>query len=372
MQRIIGSKIRQLREERGLTQEELAQSIGLSSEFISHLELGKRSPSLDSLSHIANFFGKKMSFFLPERHDEFAELSSRLGKEQTISKELKIFKDYCYQYIKLEEMTGRRLFLAPLYSENDAEKIAKDERRRLGMGNEPVRDIFTLIERNGLRVFLSPLPETQKIWGIFLFLEQQQAAFAWINSLLPEETQIFIAAHEYAHYIKDREDGVIIDNPDIFVHEYVSLYPGREGFAQMFASRFLMQPEKVEDILKNDLKTKKPALEHIFYLKRYFGISFLDTLYALKDMKMLSSIKYMEYSESSSRMTEEMIFRQGGKYKILAGKSRRWKSERFISLVLSAYRKKKINIREASRLLKIPFKEFQRMASQYDFSAGQS
>ena len=66
MSHIVGTKIRSLREELDLTQEELAGSVGLSSEFISLLELGKRDPSLESLSSLARFFKKDLSFFLAE------------------------------------------------------------------------------------------------------------------------------------------------------------------------------------------------------------------------------------------------------------------------------------------------------------------
>ncbi|MEE8605774.1 MAG: helix-turn-helix transcriptional regulator, partial [Candidatus Aminicenantaceae bacterium] len=71
MVRIVGIKIRKLREEMGLTQEDLAKSVGLSSEFISFLELGRRSPSLESLSRIAKFLDREISFFILEKTESF-------------------------------------------------------------------------------------------------------------------------------------------------------------------------------------------------------------------------------------------------------------------------------------------------------------
>ena len=56
---ILGIKLRIERESLGLTQEDLAKAVGLSSEFISLLELGKRMPSLDSLKSISEFLKKE-------------------------------------------------------------------------------------------------------------------------------------------------------------------------------------------------------------------------------------------------------------------------------------------------------------------------
>ena len=72
MHNLLGIRIRRLREDLGLTQEDLARSVGLSSEFISLLELGKRDPSLESLNSVARFFKKDISFFLVEKKESFA------------------------------------------------------------------------------------------------------------------------------------------------------------------------------------------------------------------------------------------------------------------------------------------------------------
>jgi transcriptional regulator with XRE-family HTH domain len=51
--RLLGEAIRALRAKASLTQEALAEKADLSSIFISRIERGKESPSLDSLVKIA-------------------------------------------------------------------------------------------------------------------------------------------------------------------------------------------------------------------------------------------------------------------------------------------------------------------------------
>jgi transcriptional regulator with XRE-family HTH domain len=50
---IFGERIRELREKRGLTQEKLAQASDLTTSFVSNIERGAKSPSLNSLLKLA-------------------------------------------------------------------------------------------------------------------------------------------------------------------------------------------------------------------------------------------------------------------------------------------------------------------------------
>ena len=124
MVRIVGTKIRKLREEMELTQEDLAKSVGLSSEFISLLELGRRSPSLESLSRIAKFLDKEISFFILEKEQSFDSLINGERIDSKTRRLLKKFRKYCNDYLELEEMTGRKSDLAPVYMNVTAEKMA--------------------------------------------------------------------------------------------------------------------------------------------------------------------------------------------------------------------------------------------------------
>ena len=51
---VIGSRIRQYRQERGITQEDLAFQIDTSAAYISNIERGIKKPSLQKLAEIAD------------------------------------------------------------------------------------------------------------------------------------------------------------------------------------------------------------------------------------------------------------------------------------------------------------------------------
>lgn len=52
--KMVGSRIRDVRQQRGLTQAELAQRVDMSLKHISAIECGIRVPSLETLTVIAN------------------------------------------------------------------------------------------------------------------------------------------------------------------------------------------------------------------------------------------------------------------------------------------------------------------------------
>jgi transcriptional regulator with XRE-family HTH domain len=50
---LLGARVRELRKKAGLTQEQLAELLGIDQKHMSRIELGKSYPSLDRLSKIA-------------------------------------------------------------------------------------------------------------------------------------------------------------------------------------------------------------------------------------------------------------------------------------------------------------------------------
>jgi len=352
MIKILGARIRKSREDLGITQDDLAKAIGCSSEFISLLELGKRAPRLESLLLLADYLKKDISYFLPEKDNAFNILLRKEGLNKKSKSELKKFKTFCDEYIKLEELTGRRLPLAPLYHNVSAERMAEEERCRLGLGDEPIRDVFSLLELNGLHIIRYSLNKDIKISGVYIFLEEQDAAFALVNSSQSLGRQVMIAAHEYSHYLKDRYGGPVIDNPDLFVDEYLSLYHPRESFAQKFAVNFLIPTSKIHEIIRKDIRKKNIIFEDVLYLKRYFGVSTLAMLRKLAGMEYISPGKFAEYQKLDPDKHEQDLFgslAEDGQLKI--GRRKILFSDRFRSLVFEARSKNKISDEKAASLL---------------------
>lgn len=60
----VGQRICRLREERRLTQGELADIIGITRAGLSHYENDRRQPAYDTLKRIANFFNVSVEYVL--------------------------------------------------------------------------------------------------------------------------------------------------------------------------------------------------------------------------------------------------------------------------------------------------------------------
>ena len=66
----IGEKLKQLRQQRGLTQEELADRCELSKGFISQVERNLASPSIATLTDMLECLGSSLSAFFSEKAPE--------------------------------------------------------------------------------------------------------------------------------------------------------------------------------------------------------------------------------------------------------------------------------------------------------------
>lgn len=71
-QRALGEAVRQLREQRGITQERLAQDAGVTTGTVSLLERGQSNPAWGTVAALADGLGVSVS--------ELAILAAKLGK----------------------------------------------------------------------------------------------------------------------------------------------------------------------------------------------------------------------------------------------------------------------------------------------------
>lgn len=85
----IGSRIKELRREKGMTLKELGNAIDFNYSNLSKIERGDRKPTLELLESLAEYFDKDVSFFFGTREDIPEEIQE-LGVEWvTFSEEMK-------------------------------------------------------------------------------------------------------------------------------------------------------------------------------------------------------------------------------------------------------------------------------------------
>lgn len=88
----LGKKINEIRKLKGYTQEELAEMVGLSPNFIGYLERGEQTPSLKTLKKIATVLGVTLGWFFYSIENHHAKPPKLTEKEKTINKLVKILK----------------------------------------------------------------------------------------------------------------------------------------------------------------------------------------------------------------------------------------------------------------------------------------
>jgi len=65
---LLGDRIRELRKARGLTQEQLAEMVGVEQKHVSRLELGKSFPTIERLEKLAEAFNVPLRDFFDYVH----------------------------------------------------------------------------------------------------------------------------------------------------------------------------------------------------------------------------------------------------------------------------------------------------------------
>ncbi|MEW6455801.1 MAG: XRE family transcriptional regulator [Acidobacteriota bacterium] len=346
---VIGKKIKELREITGFTQEQVAQRIDVSKEYVSMLEAGSRVPSLKVLSNLAKIFHLNIEYFLSEKEPTFSILLRSEDINKKGKEELLKFKKFYDDYIFLEEITNKKMPLAPVYSMQSPAQMAAEERRRLGLGKEPIKDIFGLMESQGCHVFKHSLSQEAKIDGAFVFTEDKRA-FILINNSQTKGRQVFTAAHEYCHYLKDRDYKFWIDTPDQLSEKNGKDKKPLEIFANSFAANLLMPKDKIDEIIDKN-GGKKIGPEDVIYLKRCFGVSYQAILYRLKNLNYITKRQLEEYLEISPIPLELLIF--GNSQDVEEKEERQYIPERYLDLALEAYLLNRISIGRLAELLNI-------------------
>lgn len=83
---MFGQALKLLRRHQGLNQATLASKLGVSRSYVSELESGNRTPSLDLLSRYAETFDVPVSslVFFAEALDDKADLTGRLDRAKGV------------------------------------------------------------------------------------------------------------------------------------------------------------------------------------------------------------------------------------------------------------------------------------------------
>jgi Zn-dependent peptidase ImmA (M78 family) len=163
---------------------------------------------------------------------------------------------------------------------------AADERRRLGLGFEPVSDMRSLVEQQGALVY-STVVQDGSLSGCFALI----AGDVWImvNSAQTNGRQRFTIAHEYCHSLVDRNLEFVV---------CTSEKPPHEKFADAFAAAFLMPMESslaFWGVGSSASVTPEKVVEYCYL----FGASYQAAVYRLKNLHIVNSRQVKAFLQGS-------------------------------------------------------------------------
>jgi Zn-dependent peptidase ImmA (M78 family)/DNA-binding XRE family transcriptional regulator len=377
-QKELGRRLRRAREARGMTQEAVARHLGVSRSTVAQMELGNRAVTGIELSRLAHLFGRDLRSFVadeaPEEEDVLValfRLHPELSSQAPVLEALRCCMALGRELSNLERLLGidRDLAAVAAYplarprtmweAIQQGERIASEERRRLGLGLAPVADVAALLESQGVRTAQVTLPED--VSGLTL-IEPEIGFFVVANREHHILRRRFSYAHEYCHVLVDRDRrGLVSRGCDR--HELL------EVRANAFAAALLLPADAVLPFIHGLGKGRPSRLEvevfdeeapvgararalpgsqeiqlyDVVQTAHHFGVSRAAACYRLKSLRLISGPEL-------EALLEQDRAGQGRKLARLLGlpepdhEARRHEfRRRFLGLALEAFRRDEIS-----------------------------
>jgi len=242
--RVLGARLQEARRARNLTQEAVAERLGLARTTLVAIEKGGRRVTPHEIRQLADLYGRKVGDFVGHRvitEDLVPQFRTTLRDDageplQSVTEQLQRLAE---RYVELETMWDAPLTrnypplseLSGTPPELAGEELATAERNRLGLGDGPIGNLRDRLESDiGLRIFFIEMPA--KVAGLFAYNDTLGGCIA-INAHHPYGRQRWTLAHEYAHFLTTRF------SPEVtWLDE--KKRPPREVLADSFAKNFLM------------------------------------------------------------------------------------------------------------------------------------
>lgn len=372
----LGRRIRQAREACAMTQDEVAEKLGVSRPIVVQIEQGKRPVSGLELQKLAYLFARDIREFFA---DEFAEddvlhvlfRSHEDVGDEAVKQALRDCIALGHELTNLEELLGisRASITVATYSFSTprsrweaiqvGEQVAREERRRLGLGSAPLGDIVAILESQGIRTGTVLLPEV--VSGLMVS-HPKVGLFVVINGNHPAVRQRFSWCHEYSHVLLDKESKGLIsketDRDDL-----------REVRANSFAASFLLPEDGVRQFVaslgkgassrlhadifdeagvvpidsRTEPGTQEIQLYDIVQLAQTYGVSIPSTLYRLRNLKLLSEKEFDRLKTLDAQGRSHKIQQLLDLQPLDSGKHKSEFHHRFITLALEALRRDKIS-----------------------------
>jgi Zn-dependent peptidase ImmA (M78 family)/DNA-binding XRE family transcriptional regulator len=377
----LAGRLRRARENAGLTQETVADAIGVPRTSIVQMEAGKRAVSSLELEKLARLFGRGIEDFVGESpfvDDPVAVLlriAPGVANGGELATDLRKLANLAREATQLEELLGIQVTrsTSPRYefrtpsarweAVRQGKALALEERRRISLGDSPIHEIAEIARSQGIRTTEASMPTN--ISGLF-FHRPDTGPVIVVNADEVMPRRAFSHAHEYCHSLADRERVGTVSRRE-------NSEELAEVRANAFAAHFLMPEEGVKSFLRGVLGKGEPSRQNqevfgegvapvavqsraragsqelqvhdVVRLAQYFGVSYEAALFHLLNLNLLARDRFDSLRAQSSLAKSLRRALQLPDYE-----HRRNLAEQIISLALEAHRRDLISKRKVLEL----------------------
>lgn len=337
MESIIGQRIRNSRVHKGLSMQEVADTIGVSKQMINKYEQGKSMPTSEKLIALSKLFQQKIDYFFRKPEVIIEEISfrkkSKFGtkKVNALKEEIRIQIE---NYLFIENICEvSNTFKNPLdqhfvANENDIKEAVKVVRNFWNIGQDAIHNIIDLLEDNHIKV-IEVEDESGSFDGLATIIDRKYHIIV-IAKGMPIERKRFTLLHELGHLLL----------PISGFEE-----KQQEKFCNVFASEMLLSEANV--ITEFGSSRSRVSLEELKNVQEKYGISISAIVYKLGQTKIMSQERVKKFYQ---RLNFESNLKQEVELTRYDGLEH---SNRYENLVYRAVSEELISMSKASSLLQI-------------------
>ena len=298
----LGRRIRAHRIAAGLSLRKLSVLVPVSAQALSQYEHGRTQPRSEVLEVLADVLGTRVEALLRAPDGECLRSirmrQPRHGRQKTLKKVQESLVAMTERSLLLEQKLGGG-FPSPslpvmtditlIRDPEDAEWLARDVRRRWGLGTGPLPKLVSLFEARGVRVFeLLHDEDDREFRACSAFVSFSGASWLeipviLINGTLSGERKRFAICHELSH--------MILASP----LQYVLSAKVREKLANWFAGALLLPAAALRDQLGR--KRRSLSWYELREVNRQFGISYYRIALRCREAGIISRDAFRDLLE---------------------------------------------------------------------------
>lgn len=304
----IANRLKEARLSAGLTQDELADQMGIPRPSLTNMELGKRRIEINELVRIARILKQPLGWFLePAAPESGLDVLARARAVE--ERDAAIIRATEFRVREYHEL--RRLLALPQESSiprlpsvvstkaaavAQGWEAARKVRMVLAMGEQPVDRMCDVLMQQGVQVVVFHAPDSAM--DGFAAPSRDLGDIVAVNTARTRERMRFTAAHELGHLVMDTDSA-----GDILTSSMADQASPIETRANAFAAEFLIPAPSLERSLRLRGKGQHTGTithDDIEYLRRMYSVSFDALCWRLKDLGYLSREECLAYLELAS------------------------------------------------------------------------